>query len=106
MFVYEIPETCPSKILDLIDCICAEQEIHVHLIFSTSRGTAKVCFTRQICMYLTNTYYGYSLTDVGKFFGRDRTTVAHTCRKVEDLRSNITFDNMISSIEDSLGEIE
>ena len=37
--------------------------------------------------------------DVGRFFGRDRTTVSHACAVIEDLRDDPEFDAEVSRLE-------
>ncbi|MEM1286896.1 MAG: helix-turn-helix domain-containing protein [Pseudomonadota bacterium] len=69
---------------------------------ATSRGRADVARARQVAMYLCNTYLGLTLTDVGDLFGRDRTTVAHACRLIEDLRDDIDFDLLVCCLEKAL----
>lgn len=54
--------------------------------FARSRMRLATASARQLAMYLCHTFLGLSLTEVGQFFGRDRTTVAHACRQVEDGR--------------------
>src|SRR5204862_7137328 len=43
----------------------------------SSRGRAKVALARQVAMYLAHVGCGLSLTETGRLFARDRTTVAH-----------------------------
>lgn len=64
-----------------------------------SRGQAKIALSRQIAMYLFHVNCGASLTDTGRYFGRDRTTVAHACRTVENLRDDWMFDHSLALIE-------
>jgi hypothetical protein len=40
-----------------------------------------------------------SLTDTGRLFGRDRTTVAHACCVVEDRRDDPAFDRALDLLE-------
>ncbi|WP_332717153.1 helix-turn-helix domain-containing protein [Pelagibacterium mangrovi] len=54
--------------------------------FARSRMRLHTASARQLAMYLCHTLLGITLTEVGQFFGRDRTTVAHACRQVEDGR--------------------
>jgi chromosomal replication initiation ATPase DnaA len=54
--------------------------------FARSRMRLHTANARQLAMYLCHTLLGITLTEVGQFFGRDRTTVAHACRQVEDGR--------------------
>ena len=50
-------------------------------------------------MYLSHVSAGLTLTEVGTLFGRDRTTAAHACRLVEDLRDDPSFDRTLEQIE-------
>ncbi len=54
---------------------------------------------RQLAMYLAHVVGGLSLSEVGRLFGRDRTTVAHACQVVEDRRDDLTFDRAVSLLE-------
>lgn len=63
------------------------------------RGKAPVALARQVAMYLTHVGVGLSLTDVGRLFARDRTTVAHACAVVEDRRDEPAFDCALQCLE-------
>jgi chromosomal replication initiation ATPase DnaA len=58
-----------------------------------------VALARQIAMYLSHVAFRVSLTDVGRIFGRDRTTVSHACAVVEDLRDDPRFDRILDLLE-------
>lgn len=64
-----------------------------------ARGTASVAVARQVAMYLAHTQLRLSLTLAGDFFGRDRTTAAHACRRVEERRDDPRFDAIIACLE-------
>lgn len=64
-----------------------------------SRGHAPVAFARQVAMYVAHVWFGLSLSAVGRCFGRDRTTVAHACRVIEDRREDRRIDRVVSAIE-------
>ncbi len=66
---------------------------------SVTRGTARVALARQVAMYLCHVMCQRSLTDVGRIFQRDRTTVAHACGVVEDLRDDPRFDRVLELLE-------
>ncbi len=54
---------------------------------SKSRARS-VAFPRQVCMYLTRSLTNLSLQEVGRAFGgRDHSTVAHACEKIEKERT-------------------
>ncbi|MGI9380603.1 MAG: helix-turn-helix domain-containing protein [Methyloligellaceae bacterium] len=76
--------------------------IHRSEIRSPSRGPAQVAFARQIAMYLTHICYGLTFTAVGRLFHRDRTTVAHACVVVEDMRDDPDFDYLLSTLETTI----
>ncbi|MCP5432292.1 MAG: chromosomal replication initiator DnaA [Alphaproteobacteria bacterium] len=64
-----------------------------------SRCEAPVARARQVAMYLCHVVFGMSLTEVGRAFGRDRTTAAHACRLVEDLRDDALLDAWLGRLE-------
>jgi chromosomal replication initiation ATPase DnaA len=66
------------------------------------RGRAAAAFARQTAMYLAHVHFGLSLSDVGRSFGRDRTTVAHACACVEDSRDDPKFDRVLVCLEATL----
>jgi chromosomal replication initiation ATPase DnaA len=67
-----------------------------------SRGRAATAFARQTAMYLAHVHFGISLSDVGRTFGRDRTTVAHACARVEDRRDDPKFECILDCLESAL----
>jgi chromosomal replication initiation ATPase DnaA len=67
-----------------------------------SRGRAAAAFARQTAMYLAHVHFGISLSQVGRTFGRDRTTVAHACARVEDRRDDPKFECILGCLESAL----
>lgn len=64
------------------------------------RGRAKVALARQVAMYLAHVGLGLTLSDAGRLFRRDRTTAAHACRLVENLRDEHRFDCLMTILEE------
>lgn len=62
----------------------------------TAQGVTRV---RQIAMYVAHTIFRIKMGEVGRCFGRDRTTVLHACQVVEDLRDDDEFDHLVSVTE-------
>lgn len=60
-----------------------------------------VVFARQVAMYIANVAWGMSLGRVARAFGRDRGTVQHACRAMEERRENAGFDRWMEAIEAS-----
>ena len=53
-------------------------------------------------MYLANVAGGVTFTAVGHQFGRNRSTVAHACALVEDLRDDPRLDEPLILLEAAL----
>ena len=51
------------------------------------RRTNSVALPRQMAMYLMRRQTTLSLSEIGRFFDRDHTTVIHACEKIERLRA-------------------
>jgi chromosomal replication initiation ATPase DnaA len=68
-------------------------------LHAMTRGRAKIAFARQVAMYLAHAACRLSLTDTGRLFGRDRTTVAHACTVIEDRRDDPVFDRALDLLE-------
>lgn len=81
---------------DSVSCV-----FHVPLtsLRSSTRGRAHVALARQTAMYLAHVVCGLSLTEVGRIFDRDRTTVSHACALIEDRRDDTTFDQLMELLE-------
>ncbi len=64
-----------------------------------TRGVARTALARQVAMYLAHVACGLTLTDAGRLFSRDRTTVAHACGVIEDKRDEPAFDRALELLE-------
>jgi chromosomal replication initiation ATPase DnaA len=65
----------------------------------SSRGSATAAFARQVAMYLAHTCLGLSYTATGLLFGRDRTTAAYACRRIEERREDPNVDALVDCLE-------
>lgn len=63
------------------------------------RSTQAVARVRQIAMYVAHVVLGLTMLEVGRGFGRDRTTVLHACHLIEDMREDEEFDGIVAMIE-------
>ena len=50
-------------------------------------------------MYVCHVVLRMSMTEVGLAYGRDRTTVGHACKAVEDRRDDLAYDEFVSAVE-------
>lgn len=71
-------------------------------LWSDTRGSPTIASARQVAMYLAHVGCGLTFTEVGRLFGRDRTTVAHGCGVVEDRREAPPFDRAMELLEGAL----
>jgi len=66
---------------------------------SAGRGTAAEAYARQVAVYIAHTTLGLSYTEAGRLFGRDRTTAAHACRRIEEEREIERIDQLVDCLE-------
>lgn len=71
---------------------------------SRTRKQADIAFARQIAMYIAHVRLGLNLGEVGRVFQRDRTTVGHACRLIEDRRDDEELDFLINCLERAVEE--
>ena len=71
-------------------------------LMKNKRGEASISRARQVAIYLMHTSLSLSYGDVSRIYGRDRTTIAHSCRVVEDLRDDPAFDAWITELEEAV----
>lgn len=63
------------------------------------RNVTAVVRVRQLAMYVAHVALQLTMGEVGKGFGRDRTTVVHACHLIEDLRDDAAFDAIAGRVE-------
>lgn len=71
-------------------------------ILSPCRGSTRAAFARQLCMYLLHTSLSLPYGEIARICGRDRTTVSHACRTMEDVRDDWRQDRLIQDLEEML----
>ncbi|MHC1549708.1 helix-turn-helix domain-containing protein [Phyllobacterium sp. K27] len=90
----------PFQICDhVLDILSALFNISGGDLRSNSRCEQAVARVRQIGMYVVHVTLGMSMTKVGRVFGRDRSTVAHACHLIEDMREDADFDRIVHMVE-------
>jgi chromosomal replication initiation ATPase DnaA len=97
---HESPPPSPALICQfVVACVAADFNIDPAALTAATRGSPRVSFARQIAMYLAHVGFALSFEAIGRSFGRDRTTVAHACRVVEDGRDDIWLDCRLATLE-------
>jgi len=66
---------------------------------AAGRGTAEIAYARHVALYLAHTTLGLTYTEAGRLFGRDRTTAAHACRRIEERRELARIDEFVDCLE-------
>lgn len=63
------------------------------------RSAARTARARQAAIYLAHVAFGLSVSAVAEAFGRDRSTVRHACRRIEDARDDQRVDLGLAYLE-------
>ena len=83
----------------MIDITAALFNVSSKEIRKPGRSSLGVSRVRQVAMYVAHVVLRLNMTDIGRAFGRDRTTVLYACHLVEDLRDDTDFDRIITMTE-------
>jgi chromosomal replication initiation ATPase DnaA len=78
--------------------------VSLHDLRAVSRGPARTTFARQVAMYLAHVELGLNLSMVAMQFGRDRITVSHACKRVEDRSDDPTVDRVLFCLTAAIAE--
>lgn len=62
-------------------------------------GRRAMSHVRQVAMYVCHVAYSMPMGEVAEAFGRDRSTVGHACRMVEDRRDDRAYDTFVAIVE-------
>ena len=101
------PQPCPDtgaarRLCDLAALATAAAfAVPVCELRAATRRAPYVAFARQSAMYLAHVAFEISYSDVGRCFGRDRTTAAYACSLVEDRREDPAVDSVLASLENA-----
>ena len=80
-------------------CVARDFDLDAASLFGSTRGAPRAAYARQVAMYLAHVEFALSFETIGRAFGRDRTTVSHACRVVEDGRDDIWVDCRVAALE-------
>jgi chromosomal replication initiation ATPase DnaA len=79
--------------------VAAAHHTKPEFLLADSRGSKHLSGARHIANYLAHIVYGMNFTDIGLLAARDRTSIAHGCKKVEDLRDAKSDDRALHFAE-------
>ncbi|MEP9385627.1 helix-turn-helix domain-containing protein [Mesorhizobium sp. KR9-304] len=83
----------------MIDITAALFNVSSKELRKPGRNSLGISRVRQVAMYVAHVVLKLNMTDIGRAFGRDRTTVLYACHLVEDLRDDTDFDRIITMTE-------
>ncbi|WP_295806173.1 helix-turn-helix domain-containing protein [uncultured Nitratireductor sp.] len=83
----------------VLDIVAALFNVSGRELRETRRSSTSVTRVRQIGMYAAHVVLGLNMTEVGRGFGRDRTTVQYACHIIEDMRDDEEFDRIVLMTE-------
>lgn len=86
----------------VVELVARARQVPAELLLHHSRCRADVAAARQLAMYLMHVSLQRNYARVGRFFGRDRTTVAHACAQIEDLRDDPAVEAEVAALEAAL----
>ncbi len=66
------------------------------------KGTKQIAFSRQVAMYLLQTVFDMTISRTAELFSRDRSTVTHALKVIEDSREDEVFNRKLIKVEDFL----
>lgn len=83
----------------VMDIVAALFGVEGRELRQSGRSPSGVSRVRQIGMYVAHVVLSLSMAEVGRGFGRDRTTVQHACHLIEDMRDDEEFDSVVAMTE-------
>ena len=93
------PQRADARGWRLVELVAAARGLSATAVMGPDRGKAEIALARQLAMYLMHTHYSRIYSEVGRFFGRDRTTVSHACGLIEEMREEADFDERVARLE-------
>ena len=93
----------PGEAVEIVKAaVAATFTVPIAELYAPTRRRAEVALARQSAMYLAHVALGLNFTEVGRAFGRDRTTAAHACKTIEDRREETHLDIALADLEQAL----
>lgn len=99
----DLPSTKKKMLAKFVNqMVATAYEVTGDHLFNNARGNSREIRARQISMYLMHICLSFSLTEIARIYARDRTTIGHACRVIEDMRDTPVFDDRIIEMEETI----
>lgn len=82
-----------------------ELKIPAEAILAFDQREHRIARARQVAMYLSHVALEMSLARIAAALGRDRSTVAHGCHRIEDFRDDPDIDAWLDDMEERLRSV-
>lgn len=73
--------------------------VPIEEIARPNRSVTATCQARHLAIYLAHVVFQVPLGTIALHFGRDRTSVAHAVRRIEDGRDEEEFERLVARLE-------
>lgn len=93
------PFTVSSACALAAAAVASAYRVPRHDLHAPSRCRAPVAHARQAAIYLAHVTFGVDVTALAHAFRRDRTTVRHACKRIEDARDDRGIDLRLAYLE-------
>ena len=89
----------------VLSFVASAHRTRPEFLLASVRGSKHLSDARHITNYLAHIVYGMNFTDISHMAARDRTSIAHGCNRVEDLRDLAEHDRALYFAELALREL-
>ena len=96
------PALSDVRLRVIVALVAWAESVAVDALFQPSRGDQPVADARHLAIYLAHVLMGIDMTRLGRTFGRDRASVRHALRRIEQRRDEPLFDARVSALESIL----
>ena len=104
--VTRLHQPCKKLLIRFVNQMVASSfETTAERLLRCDRGNARIARARHVSIYLMHTFLSVPITEIANIYGKDRTTVAHACRVIEDLRDTPAFDDRIIELESTISTV-
>lgn len=93
-----------GRVLQTQMVVAALMGVRLVALRDRRRGLPRVCFARQVAMYLCHLAFGMSFAAVARAFRREPSAVWHAVRRIREARADPELDRTLTWLEASLKE--
>lgn len=88
-----------ARLKVVVALVAWAEAVPLDALFRPTRSDAPAADARHLALYLAHVMLGLDMTRLGAAFGRDRASVRHALRRIEQRRDDPLFDAKVSALE-------